>query len=228
MSGNTLSPAEALQKLQLTKEIAAAIMCASNIDSISATQIRKGGCSAGKLARLNMAEAIIKSPSLFRDPLNKDSHITGQVGGRAKKASRPITWENPGGNSKQPNLMYPASRPSRPIGNDGARSFHLAEELAHTKPTASKSEAKARQNYALDASKVPIVEAEFAGLALQRGLYLFRDEVKVEKEGLRLAITNMGHDDEAVVASWKLIEEAETRKVGPPILPHLSIDKSKK
>ena len=227
MSGNTLSPTEALQKLQLTKEIAAAIMCGPNIDSISATQIRKGGCSAGTLARLNMAETVIKSPTLFRDPLNKDSHITGQVGGRAKNRSRPITWENTGGNSKQPNLMYPASRPSRPIGDGGARSFHLAEELAHTKPTASKSGAKARQNYTLDASKVPIVEAELAGLALQRGLYLFRDAVKVEKEGLRLAITNMGHDDEAVVASWKLIEVTETRKVGAPIVPYLTIDKSK-
>lgn len=200
-------------------------MCGPNIDSISATQIRKGGCSAGTLARLNMAETIIKSPTLFRDPLNKDSHITGQVGGRAKKASRPITWGNPGGNSNQPNLMYPASRPSRPIGDGGARSFHLAEELAHTKPTASKSGAKARQNYTLDASKVPIVEAELAGLALQRGLYLFRDAVKVEKEGLRLAITNMGSNDETVVASWKLIEETETRKVDKIILPHLSINK---
>lgn len=227
MSGNSLSPAEALQKLQLTKEIAAAIMCGPNIDSISATQVRKGACSDATLARLNMSGAVVRGPDLFRDPLVKDSHITGKVGGRARKRKAPpITWECAAGNPSQPNLMYPATRPSRPIGNGGGRSFHLREEIAHTKPTASQSCAKARQNYTLDASKVPIVEAELAGLALRRGLYLFRDKVRVEKEGLRLAVTNMGFDDEGVIASWNFIEKSETRKVGPPILPHISIDKS--
>ena len=226
MSGTTLSPADALRKLQLTKEIAAAIMCGSNISGVQATQFRKLGCSPELLARLNMSEAVIRSSSLFRDPLAKHNHITGKVGGRPKKPKAvPITWER-GAASNQPNLMYPVSRPSRPVGNGGGRTFHMEETIAYTEPTGSQSAAKARHNYALDASKVPIVEAQLAGASLERGLYLYRDEVAVEKEGLRLAYTSMGNNDEMVISQWQLIGETETRKVGKPILPRISIDKS--
>lgn len=227
MSAAEISPAEALQKLQLTKEIAAAIMRGSNIDSVSATKFRKLGCSDELLARLNMSEAVIRGPELFRDPLAKGNHITGKVGGRPGRPKPiSITWENVGIGSNQPNLMYPASRPSRPIGNRGGRSFHMKETIAYTTPTASQSAAKARHDYALDASKVPIVEAQLAGSSLEHGLYLYRDKVKVEREGLRLAVTSMGPDDEMVISQWQLIAETETRRVGKPILPHITIDKA--
>ena len=228
MSEPKITPAEALQNLERTKAIAAAMMCGANIGSVAATQYRKLGCSDELLARLNMSGATIRSPNLFRDPLSKDNHITGKVGGCARKPRRrAILWEITGAATNQPNLMYPVSRSARPVSEGGGRTFHMRETIVHAGPTITQSATKARQNYVLDASKVPIVEAQLAGVQLERGLYLFRDKVKVENEGLRLAATSLGPDDASIVNGWQLIVRTEKRKVKNPIRPYITIHKAK-
>lgn len=228
MSDDTITTRQAHDRLRRVEQLVSALMRGPNLDAGMVAAIRKSGPSAELLARMNLSNAVIRAPNLFRDPLAKDLHITGKVGGLAKRRRAAIgEWGFGAGHHQRTNLMYPVSRPSRPRGLDGGRSFHMREEIMHTVKQGARSVKQARQNYTLDASKVPIVEAMLDGSHLERGLYLFRDSVSVDHNGYRLAVTSLGKNNDTVIDGWQHIESTEIRRIGEPIERHLTIDLSK-
>ncbi len=243
MSEATITTTQALAELKQLKACAAALMRGRNLDDCMVAFIRREGPSDATLARLNMSEAVLKAPNLFKDPLAKDLHITGRASRNRRWRQQAVgKWDVGNTRKQETNLMYPASRPSRPRGLDGGRSFHMREVIIHPVTTTpgrqhdeiipsvtatSRSQHKARHHYTLDASKVPLVEAMLDGQHLERGLYLSRSEVAAEHNEILLALTSMGPDEDAVVDQWRLIERTEMRRISKPIERHLSINLEK-
>ncbi|EDL49714.1 MobA/MobL family protein [Erythrobacter sp. SD-21] len=228
MTDKKITTRQAHAQLRQVERLVSALMRGPNLDAAMVVAIRKSGPSAELLARMNLQNAVIQAPNLLPDPLNKDLHITGKVGGLAKRRRAAVgEWGSGPNHHQRTNLMYPVSRPSRPRGPDGGRSFHMREEIMHTVKQGARSVKQARQDYTLDASKVPISEAMLGGSYLERGLYLFRDTVSVDHNGYRLALTSLGNGNDAVIDGWQLIESTEIRRVGKPIERHLTIDLSK-
>ncbi|MEE4201711.1 MobA/MobL family protein [Erythrobacter sp.] len=228
MSEDRISTAQAHAQLKQLEACVAALMQGRNLDDGTAAEICKKGPSAALIARLNMSEAVLRAPNLFKNPLTKDLHITGRPD-RYRKMRKQAVGEWDAGNTRtqETNLMYPASRPSRPRGPDGGRSFHMSEIIIHPVTKTSTSRLKARHHYTLDASKVPYVEATLGGQHLDRGLYLSRSGVAAEYGKNLLAITSMGPGDDGIVKQWRLIDLTEKRKVPNPIERHLTINLAK-
>ncbi len=228
MTDKKITTRQAHARLRQVEQFVSALMRGPNLDAGMVVAIRKSGPSAELLARMNLQNAVIQAPNLLPDPLNKDLHITGKVGGLAKRRRAAVgEWGSGPNHHQRTNLMYPVSRQSRPRGPDGGRSFHMREEIMHTVKQGARSVKQARQDYTLDASKVPYLEAQLDGAHLERGLYLFRDSVSVEHKGYRLAVTSLGATNGPVIDGWQLIERTEIRRVGEPIERHLTIDLSK-
>lgn len=231
MSEDRITTAQAHAQLKQLEAFVAALMRGPNLEDDTVAEIRKQGPSAELVARLNMSEAVLRAPNLFKNPLTKDLHITGRPD-RYRKMRKQAVGEWDAGNTRtqETNLMYPVSRPSRPRGPDGGRSFHMSETIIHPVTKTSTSRHKARHHYTLDASKVPYVEATLDGQHLDRGLYLSRSAVAAEHGQILLATTSMGPGEAGVVDQWQLIERTEIRKIPKPIERHLTIDftKSKK
>ncbi|MEL7685497.1 MobA/MobL family protein [Citromicrobium bathyomarinum] len=228
MTDKKITTRQAHARLQQVEHFVSGLMRGPNLDASMVVAIRKSGPSAELLARMNLSNAAIQAPNLFKDPLAKDLHITGKVGGLAKRRRAAVAeWGFGAGHHQRTNLMYPASRPSRPRGPDGGRSFHMREEIMHTVKQGARSIKQARQDYTLDASKVPIIEAMLGGSHLERGLYLFRDSVSVDHNGYRFAVTSLGENNDTVIDGWQHIESTEIRRIGEPIERHLTIDLSK-
>ncbi len=103
-------------------------------------------------ARKNMRGpgALDMRPQL--DKRKMDSHITGQVGGRAVRQQKPISWtvaERPEKGEEAfrrfTNLNIPAARPLRAANAAGATSFHFSHE-AISKTRAEKVTARGTKN----------------------------------------------------------------------------------
>ena len=228
MSEGRISTAQAHAQLKQLEACVAALMQGRNLDDGTAAEICKQGPSAALIAQLNMSEAVLRAPNLFKNPLANDLHITGRPD-RYRKLRKQAVGEWGAGNThkQETNLMYPASRPSRPRGSSGGRSFHMSEIIVYPITKTSTSQLKARHHYTLDASKVPHAEAKLDGQHLERGLYLSRSEVAAEHGETLLAITPMGPNEDNVVDQWRLIERTEIRKTPKPIERHLTIDLTK-
>lgn len=228
MSEDHITTAQAHARLKQLEAFVAVLMQGRNLDDSIVGAIRKEGPSAALMARLNMSEAVLRAPNLFKNPLTKDLHITGRPDRYRKMRKQAVgEWDAGNERTQETNLMYPASRPSRPRGPDGGRSFHMSEIIIHPVTKTSASQLKARQEYTLDASKVPYVEATLDGQHLERGLYLSRSGVAAEHGKNLLAITSMGPGDDGIVQQWRLIDTTEMRKVPNPIERHLTIDLAK-
>lgn len=228
MSEDRITTAQAHAQLKQLEAFVGVLMQGRNLDDGIVGDIRKEGPSAALTARLNMSEAVLRAPNLFKNPLTKDLHITGRPDRYRKMRKQAVgEWDAGNKRTQETNLMYPASRPSRPRGPDGGRSFHMSEIIIHPVTKTSTSQLKARQEYTLDASKVPYVEATLDGQHLERGLYLSRSGVAAEHGKNLLAITSMGPGDDGMVQQWRLIDMTEMRKVPNPIERHLTIDLAK-
>jgi len=228
MSDDKITTRQIHERLRQVEHIVAALMRGPNLDTAMVVAVRKSDPNSELLARMNLQNAVIHAPNLTRDPLATDLHITGKIGGLAKRRRIAVgEWRFGANHHQRTNLMYPVSRQSRPRGADGGRSFHMREEIMHTVKQGARSIKQARQNYTLDASKVPYSEAWLGGAHVERGLYLFRDSVSVDHKGYRVALTSLGSRNDAVIDSWQHIESTEIRRVGEPIERHLTIDLSK-
>ena len=227
MSEGRITSREIHARLAQLEQHVTNLMCGPNLTDGMVHAIRSADTNDALQARLSLSNAVITAPQLLKNPLDKDLHITGRVGGHAKRRRQAVgDWGMTGAPQDQANLMYPATRPGRPRGTDGGRSFHMKEVIIHAVKAGSRSQKKARQNYALDASKVPHIEAALAGQHLERGIYLFRPQVAAGHGETLLAVTSMGPTDEGIVSQWQLIERTEIRKV-KPVERHLSIDLTK-
>lgn len=228
MSEDRITTIQAHAQLKQLEAFVAVLMRGPNLEDDTVAEIRKQGPSAELVARLNMSEAVLRAPNLFKNPLTKDLHITGRPDRYRKMRKQAVgEWDAGNTRTRETNLMYPVSRPSRPRGPDGGRSFHMSETIIHPVTKTSTSRHKARHHYTLDASKVPYAEATLDGQHLERGLYLSRSEAAAEHDETLLAITSMGPGDDAVVQQWRLIEQTEIRKLTKPIERHLTIDLTK-
>ena len=89
MTDKKITTRQAHARLQQVEHFVSGLMRGPNLDASMVVAIRKSGPSAELLARMNLSNAAIQAPNLFKDPLAKDLRITGKVGGLAK-ISEPV------------------------------------------------------------------------------------------------------------------------------------------
>lgn len=227
MSIDTLTPAQQLAALETVQRFAHVIAHGTNPSREFAVHVRQSATPDSLLARLAMSEAVLRGPNIFSDPLAKHDYITGRASRARAKSFNAKSWSPSPRKPKEMNLIFPARMPGRVIDANGGRSFHMRDTTVRARGSLKSSQAKVRQDYTLDGSKVPIVDACLAQEALERGLYLFRDSSTPHGEGIRLALTNMGSGDAEVIEAWQLIGRNEIKRIGKPIARHITIDHSK-
>lgn len=227
MSIDTLTPAQQLAALDTVQRFAHVVAHGPNPSREFAVHVRQSATPDDLLARLAMSEAVLSGPNIFSDPLAKHDYITGRASKARAKSFNAKSWSPSPRKPKEMNLIFPARMPGRVIDANGGRSFHMRDTTVRARGSFKSSQAQVRQDYTLDGAKVPTVDAFLAQEALERGLYLFRDSSTPHGEGIRLALTNMGSGDAEVIEAWQLIGRNEIKRIGKPIVRHITIDHSR-
>ena len=124
MPEKPVTPRQALQELQGILRVAEKLCTGENLDDITAARVKKCRSTEEIHAVLSLRDALICAPNLFATGTGKHDHITGKVGGLAKKRRQAVgDWSTTIDYKRGGHLMYPASRSSKPRGPDGAGRF---------------------------------------------------------------------------------------------------------